>query len=68
MALNTLVIVKDHAHSHCGVHPNIKYQTCEHFDSIGHQSCKRIMEIRPPLLHKVVCFQMPNKTLYAGSR
>ena len=42
-----------------GAYPNICTQKiCENCDSICHQSCKRKMKDKTPLLHKFVCFQM----------
>ena len=34
----------------------IQEQTCEHFDSIGHRSCKIIIQEKAPLLHKLCAF------------
>ena len=57
------IYVKDQS-SHL-VYPNacVKKQSCENSDSIGHQSCKRIMKEITALLHKFVCFQKPEKGL-----
>ena len=43
----------------------IQKQTSENVDSIGHRSCQN--ERKKTLLHKFVCFQMPNKRLQAWS-
>ena len=56
-----MAFVKDQC-SHL-VYPNIMHsvRTCENLDSIGHRSCKRIINEKTLLLHKFVCFHMAKK-------
>ena len=50
----SLVTVKDPYTHFVYTSIYMKYQICENFDSIGHRSCKRIMEKKTPLLHNIV--------------
>ena len=63
-----MVTVKDQSSHLLYLNTCIQTKNCEHFDSICHLSCKKIIKEKSPLLHKFVCFhQMPNKRLQAWS-
>ena len=60
-AWEILVIFKDQFSQLVYLNICTKYQSCENLNPIGRRRCEIIMEEeKTPLLHEVVCFQMPN--------
>ena len=39
-----------------------KITLCESLDSYGHRRCQRKTKEKTPLMHKLVCFQMPKNS------